>query len=129
MRNFTATNLKSVRDAQSDLRRYLKKVRTVPLKILDDERKRLGKEARAEVPYKTGKLQKSIRCSVSKSKKGATLNLSASARRGDYNYSVIQHENTKFKHPIKGKAFYLRDPFRRSVYRIKKALNSELGRP
>lgn len=125
-KGFSATSVKSVREAQERLRKYLRTIETVPYDELSKEAVKLEREAKAETPYKSGKLEDSVRATVSKSQKGATLLLRASARSKGYNYAGIQHENTSFNHPIKGKAHYLRDPYNRAVKRLKARLKKRM---
>lgn len=126
MINQSATSLKSVQDAKKRLQKFLKTVDTVPLQILEEEAKKIELQAKQETPYKTGKLERSVKVTVSKNKQRPGINISASARDKGFNYAGIQHENTHFKHPIKGKANYLRDPFNRGVRRIKRRLKQEV---
>jgi hypothetical protein len=125
--NTSATNQKSVKDAKDRLRKYLRTVETIPKEVLTAEARRVQQEAREEAPYQSGKLESSVRASVSNATHATTLNLSASARSSKgYNYAGIQHENTNFKHPIKGKANYLRDPYNRAVARIRRKIKQGL---
>lgn len=123
----SATSTKSVQDAKKQLQKFLRKLDTVPAKILQEEAQRLKAEIIAETPYDTGKLEASVRVSVAKDKKRPGLNASASARSpGGYNYAGIQHERVDFKHPVKGKAHYISDPFKRTTERIEKRMRKEL---
>lgn len=125
----SATTLSEVREAVQNLRKYLRHVEKYPKSILTKEATRLQREAKSEAPRKTGKLSRSVRASVSKSAKGATLNISASARsKSGYDYSAIQHESTKFRHKV-GKANYLIDPYNRSVSRIEAELQKRMKPP
>lgn len=127
----SATSQKSVQMAKANLSKYLKTLQTVPSKVLADEARRLEAEAKQETPYRTGKLENSVRVKVSRDVRRPGLNISASARnlKTGKNYAGEQHENTHYRHPIKGKAFYLRDPFRRATARIKTRLAKELIPP
>ena len=122
----SATSLKSVQDAKKRLTKFLKTLETKPSQILASESTRIYNEAVSETPYKTGKLQSKVYVKVSKSKTRPGLLIGASARSKGYNYAGIQHDNTNFRHPIKGKANYLKDPFERGTERIKKRLRSEV---
>lgn len=126
MAGSSATSLKSVQDARKRLTKFLNTLETVPSNILQEEADRILSEAKQETPYKTGKLEKSVYCRVSKSKNRPGLVLGASARSEGYNYAGIQHENVNFQHPVKGKAHYLRDPFNRGVRRIKRRMKQEI---
>lgn len=128
MASGSATSTQSVQMAKKRLQKFIKKLDTVPTKVLQEEAKTLKAEIIAEVPYKTGKLEKSVRVAVSRDKKRPGINASASARStSGYNYAGIQHENTKFRHPVKGKDHYISDPFNRMVDRVMSKLQSELG--
>lgn len=104
----------------------MRTLETVPTKILEEEAIKIQAEAKSETPFKTGKLEDSVRVKVSKDKRRPGLLISASARSEGYNYAGIQHENTQFKHPIKGKAHYLKDPFDRGTDRIIRRLRREV---
>lgn len=124
----SATSTKSVQAAKAQLSKFLRKLETVPTQILEDEAKILKAEIIAETPYKTGKLERSVKTSVSKSKSRPGLLASASARaRSGYNYAGIQHERTDYKHPIKGKAHFISDPFERATKRIMQRMDEELA--
>ena len=126
----SATSTQSVQDARKRLQKYLKSLDTIPTDILEEERPVLYSEIIAEVPYDTGKLEQSVRVTVAKDKKRPGLNASASARSDKgYNYAAIQHENTDFKHPVKGKAHYISDPFDRCTQRIRKKMRARLKPP
>ena len=124
--NQSATSLKNVQDAKKKLQKFLKTLDTVPVQILEQEAKKIELQAKQETPYKTGKLERSVKVRVSKNKHKPGINVSASARDQGFNYAGIQHENTNFKHPEKGKAHYLKDPFDRGVRRIKRRLKQEV---
>ena len=129
-RGSSATATKSVQDAKKQLQKYLKSLDTIPTDILEEERPILYSEIIAEVPYETGKLERSVRVTVSKDKKRPGLNASASARSDKgYNYAAIQHENTDFEHPVKGKAHYISDPFDRCTERIRQKMRKRLKPP
>lgn len=126
-RGASATSQQSVQDAKKRLTAFLKTLDTAPTDIFESEVPRLYSEIIAETPYDTGKLERSVRVSVAKDKRRPGINASASAisSRG-YNYAGIQHENTAFKHPVKGKAHFIADPFDRAVARIKRKLRRRL---
>lgn len=126
MINQSATSLKSVQDAKKQLSKFLKTLDTVPVQILEQEAKKIELEAKQETPYKTGKLERSVKARVAHDKRRPGINISASARDHGVNYAGVQHENTRFKHPIKGKAHYLKDPFDRGVKRIKRRFKQEV---
>lgn len=128
MAGSSATRTKSVQEAKKKLQKFLKELDTIPTDILAEEQPRLYSEIIAEVPYDTGKLERSVKVTVAKDKRRPGLNASASARsKGGYNYAGIQHENTEFQHPIRGKAHYISDPFDRCVLRIKNKMRKRLN--
>ena len=122
----SATKQKSVQDAIKNLTRFLKKLDTVPTAELEKSAETIKAEAIAQVPYETGKLERSIYTMVSKDKRRPGLRAGASARspRG-YDYAGIQHENTSFHHN-RGKAHYISDPFNTEVEDLKRRLREEL---
>lgn len=128
MAGFSATQSESARNAKKNLQKFLRKVQTVPTRILEEEATTLYSEIIAETPFKTGKLENSVRVSVSKSKSRPGLNASASARdpKTGYNYAGIQHEDTSFEHPVKGKDHFISDPFNRATQRIKQRVRDEV---
>lgn len=120
-KGFTATTSKSVQRARKNLTKFLKTIDTVPLDVLNEEAPRIYADEIAHTPYQSGKLENSVYCRVSKDKRRPGIVTGASARSSNgYNYAGIQHENVTFKHPVKGTAYYIRDPFNRGVRRIKR---------
>lgn len=126
MINQSATSLKSVQDAKKNLQKFLRKLDTIPTEILEQEARKIEIQAKAETPYKTGKLERSVRARVARDRWRPGINISASARSEGKNYAGIQHEATWYKHPIKGKAHYLLDPFNDGVERIKRRFEKEI---
>lgn len=126
-KGFSATTSKSVQRARKNLTKFLKTIDTVPLDVLNEEAPRIYADEIAHTPYRSGKLEDSVYCRVSNDKKCPGIVTGASARSpGGYNYAGIQHENTSFTHPIKGTAYYIRDPFNRGVKRIKCKISRRL---
>lgn len=123
----SATSQKSVKDAKKNLTKFLKTLGEVPTEELEKTASRIYEEAIAQVPYKTGKLESSIYVRVSKSKTNPGLVVGASAREHNYNYAGIQHENTSYSHPIKGKAHYLSDPFNKEVALMQRRIRRKLN--
>lgn len=123
----SATTQKSVQKAIKSLNDFLKTLDTVPTEILEEEAPKILADERASVPYKTGKLESSIYCRVSRNKRapGIVTGASAKSPKG-YDYAGIQHERTDFMHPVKGSAYYIRDPFNRGVKRIKYKMKKRL---
>ena len=124
--NQSATSLSSVQNAKKRLTKFLKTLDTVPIVVLEQEARKIELQAKLETPRDTGKLESSVKARVSRDKRRPGINISASARDQGYNYAGIQHENTHFKHQVKGKAHYLKDPFDRGVRRIKRRLRKEV---
>lgn len=123
----SATSQQSVQNAIKDLTRFIKKLDSVPARELSESASVMKAEMVAQTPYKTGKLERSVYVEVSKSRDKPGLRAGASARStSGYNYAGIQHENVDFEHPIKGKAFYIRDPFIAETAKLKERLREEL---
>lgn len=127
----SATSQKSVQDARKNLTNFLRQLDTVPIDELEKSAKRIKVEAIAKVPYKTGKLERSIYVRVSKDKKRPGIVAGASARSKDgYNYAGIQHENVNYHH-TKGQAHFISEPFnaevKRLVQRIRRRLKLKNG--
>ena len=122
----SATSTKSVQNAKKNLTKFLKTLDTVPTEELEKTAQRIKPKAIARVPYKTGKLERSIYVRVSKDKKRPGLVAGASARSKDgYNYAGIQHENTAYHH-TKGQAHFISEPFKEEVANLKKRLRRRL---
>lgn len=123
-RGASATSQQSVQDAKKRMQKFLKSLDTIPIEILKEEEPILRSEIIAEIPYKTGKLESSVRVSVSKDKNKPGINASASARSNQgYDYAGIQHENEEFKHSKSGaKAHFISDPLDRCIARIKQKM-------
>ena len=123
----SATSQQSVQNAIKDLTRFIKKLDSVPARELSESASIMKAEMIAQTPYKTGKLEQSVYVTVSKSRDKPGLRAGASAKSASgYNYAGIQHENVDFEHPIKGKAFYIRDPFIAETAKLKERLREEL---
>lgn len=127
-RGSSATKQASVQEAEKRLRKFIKTLETVPIEVLEEEAPKLYEEIIKEVPYKTGKLEKSVRVKVAKDKRRPGINASASAlSKTGYNYAGIQHENPDFKHSKStAKYHYISDPFNRCTKRIQKKLRRRL---
>lgn len=122
----SATSQKSVQNAIKGLTHFLKKLDTVPIKELENSAQIIKAGAIAQVPYKTGVLERSIYVTVSKDKQRPGLRAGASARSSNgYNYAGIQHENEEYHH-TKGKAHFISDPFQDEVENLKERLRKEL---
>lgn len=116
----SATSQKSVQEARENLRRFLKTIDSVPQEELQRSAQVIYREAVAKTPYKTGKLERSVYVRVSKDKRRGGIVAGASAKDPEtgYNYAGVQHENTHFKHPIKGQAHFISEPFNEEVQRL-----------
>ena len=127
-RGASATSQESVQDAKKRLQKFIKTLDTVPTQILNEEAPILRSEIIAEVPYKTGKLESSVKVSVARDKRRPGLNASASAiSKSGYNYAGIQHENDEFKHTKPGaKAHFISDPLNRCIDRTQEKMRSRL---
>lgn len=126
-RGASATSRQSVQDAKKTLQKFLKKLDTIPSDILAEEAETLYSEIIAEVPYKTGVLERSVKVTVARDKRRPGLNARASARsKKGYNYAGIQHEET-FHHTKQGaKDHFISDPFKRATERIKEKMQERL---
>lgn len=126
----SATSQKSVQKAIDALAKFLKSVETIPSEELEKSAQVIKANAVAEAPYKTGQLERSVYVIVSRDKRRPGLRAGASARSSSgYNYAGIQHENTHFQHPIKGKAHFIRDPFNKEVRNLKRRIRRRLQIP
>ena len=126
-RGSSATTQQSVQAAKKNLQKFLRSLERIPTEILQEEAPKLYSEVIAEVPYKTGALERSVKVRVAKDKRRPGLIASASARsKKGYNYAGIQHEE-KFHHPKVGaKDHFISDPFERATERIKTKIRKRL---
>ena len=125
-RGASATSQKSVQEARKNLTKFLKKLDTVPLEELEKSAQRIKADAIAKVPYREGKLEKSIYVRVSRDKRRPGIVAGASARSsGGYNYAGIQHENENYHH-TKGQAHFISEPFNAEVKRLKQRIRRRL---
>ena len=125
----SATSVASVQAAKKRLTKFLKTLDTVPLEELEKTAQAIKVKAIDQTPYKTGRLEQSVYVRVSRDKRRPGLVAGASARSSGYNYAGIQHENTQYHHPIKGKAHYISDPFNQEVRNLKRRLRRKLKVP
>ena len=122
----SATSQKSVQDARKNLTDFLKQLDTIPTEELEKSAQRIKTEAIAKVPYKTGKLERSIYVRVAKDKRRPGIVAGASARSKDgYSYAGIQHENENYQH-AKGQAHFISEPFNAEVKRLKQRIRRRL---
>lgn len=125
----SATSRQSVQNARKNLTKFLKTLDTVPVEEIEKSAQKIKAEAIAQTPYETGKLEDSVYVRVSRDKKRPGLVAGASAKDSGYDYSGIQHEETSYEHPIKGKAHYISDPFNKEVANLKRRLKRRLKVP
>ena len=125
----SATSVASVQAAKNRLTKFLKTLDTVPLEELEKTAQAIKVKAIDQTPYKTGKLEQSVYVRVSRDKRRPGLVAGASAKSSGYDYAGIQHENTQYRHPIKGKAHYISDPFNQEVRNLKRRLRRKLKVP
>lgn len=124
------SNIKSVDRAIRNLNKFLNSLESVPSAELDRTASQIKVKAIAQTPYRTGALERSVYVDVVKDSTQQTIIAGASAKseRG-YDYAGIQHENTTFNHPVKGKAHYISDPFKQEVYSMKRRIRRRLRKP
>lgn len=124
------SNIKSIDRAIRNLNKFLNSLESVPSEELDRTASQIKAKAIAQTPYRTGVLERSVYVDVVKDSTQQTIIAGASAKseRG-YDYAGIQHENTTFNHPIKGKAHYISDPFKQEVYNMKRRIRRRLKKP
>lgn len=124
------SSIKSVDRAIRNLNKFLNSLESVPSEELDRTASQIKAKAIAQTPYRTGVLERSVYVDVVKDSTQQTIIAGASAKseRG-YDYAGIQHENTTFNHPVKGKAHYISDPFKQEVYNMKRRIRRRLKKP
>lgn len=124
------SNIKSIDRAIRNLNKFLNSLESVPSEELDRTASQIKAKAIAQTPYRTGVLERSVYVDVVKDSTQQTIIAGASAKseRG-YDYAGIQHENTTFNHPVKGKAHYISDPFKQEVYNMKRRIRRRLRKP
>ena len=118
--------IKSFVNAQKRLRKYLKTLDTVPMHELERAATQMYPKMVAQTPYKTGKLERSVYTKVTGRGKKAMITAGASATSGTYDYAAIQHEETSYSHPVKGKAYYIRDPWNQEIRNMKRRIARKL---
>lgn len=124
------SNIKSIDRAIRNLNKFLNSLESVPSAELYRTASQIKVKAIAQTPYRTGALERSVYVDVVKDSTQQTIIAGASAKseRG-YDYAGIQHENTTFNHPVKGKAHYISDPFKQEVYNMKRRIRRRLRKP
>ena len=114
-RGGSATSRQSVQDAKKRMQKFLKSLDTIPTEILQEEVPVLTGEILAEIPYKTGKLESSVKVSVARDKRRPGIN------------AGIQHENEDFQHSKPGaKAHFISDPLNKCVDRVTDKMRKRL---
>lgn len=107
--------LESIAQAKKDLNRFIKTTDS----IQEQELNQLVSEALPEMlqktPYREGTLESGVYCRRSGSKQNKGVVAGAVAMHKGYNYAVIQHENTAYKHPVKGQAHFISEPLQKAV--------------
>lgn len=116
--------------ALKNLQKFLNDLERVPAEEITKTGERIKEKAIAQAPYSTGKLERSIVVEVTTTPGKYSIEASASAlsERG-YDYAGIQHENTEYQHPVKGKAHYIRDPFYQETENLRRRLRGRLKMP
>lgn len=124
------SNIKSIDRAIRNLNKFLNSLESVPSAELDRTASQIKAKAIAQTPYRTGALERSVYVDVVKDSTQQTIIAGASAKSEQgYDYAGIQHENTTFNHPVKGKAHYISDPFKQEVYNMKRRIRRRLRKP
>lgn len=125
----SVSQLNSIKNAKKNLTKFLKALDTVPQEELEKTAQRIYEQAIAQTPYETGKLEKSVyvRVSRSKTRPGLTAGANAFNKNTGYNYAAIQHENEDYEHPIKGKAHYIIDPFKKETALMRRRIRRRLN--
>ena len=125
----SVSQLNSIKNAKKNLTKFLKALDTVPQEELEKTAQRIYEQAIAQTPYETGKLEKSVyvRVSRSKTRPGLTAGANAFNKNTGYNYAAIQHENEDYEHPIKGKAHYIIDPFKKETALMRRRIRRKLN--
>lgn len=94
--------------------------------LFQQEADRLYPEIIAKTPLKTGRLEKSVYTKVTTKGSVVTLTAGASVKGVPYDYARIQHDSPHFHHPIKGQAYYVRNPFEACVVRLQEKLSRRI---
>lgn len=119
------SNRYGFKQARDNLGRFAKMLDSQPYQIVLEEAARAQEEAKLETPIETGKLQQSVKFTISGAR-NVSVTATASAEDHNYDYAKIQHDTVWYNHPRGGKAFYLRDPFMRMLNRIANRLDREV---
>lgn len=126
-KGFSATGTRSVQNAIAKLRRFQKDIEEIPYEEMQKSAEKIYAEAIAKVPYKTGKLERSIYVRVSQDRRRGGIVAGASAiSKNGYDYAGIQHENTSYNHPVKGQAHYISEPFEKEIRNLQRRIRRRL---
>ena len=126
MPRVSKVTVEGLADASANLTQFLRKLDSAPTQILLEEAPKIQEVARMRTPIDTGKLRESVKVRVSCDKRRPGMHAQASARKDDYDYAYIQHENDAYKHPRGGQAHFLESAFVEGVERIKRRLSEEV---
>lgn len=122
-KGYSAQNSQSVQRAVRRLQRWEQKIGWVPKQEVARAAQQMYPEIIAQVPYDTGALERS----VSVKARGLNIYAKASAKsESGEDYAGIQHDNTTFHHPVKGKAYYIKDPFNHQVTLMQRRIRRKL---
>lgn len=101
-------------------------INDIPNKTMKGIEKAMGiiyDDSQPRVPVDTGALKRSG--IVEQVDKGYKIKYHSENPKNGYNYAVIQHENTSFKHRV-GQAKYLEDAIKSNMDKIEKAIIEEV---
>lgn len=101
-------------------------INDIPNKVMSGIEKAMGiiyDSSQPLVPVDTGALKRSG--TIIKVDNGYTIKYHSENPKNGYNYAVIQHENTSFKHRV-GQAKYLEDAIKNNLDKIEDAIVKEV---
>lgn len=124
----TVSSLESVRRAIKRLENFSDSIGRVPKEEMEKTARAIRAKGVAQAPYKSGKLERSVYARVvERNKNNISIHAGANAHSPTgYNYADVQHEHPEFNHPIKGKAYYIRDPFVEETNNLKKRMRRKM---
>ena len=127
-KQITVSSLESVQRAIKRLEDFADSVGKVPAEEMEKTARAIKAKGVAQAPYKTGALERSVYARVVKrGKNNISIHAGANAYSPTgYNYASIQHEHPEFTHPVKGKAYYIRDPFVKETNNLKKRIRRKM---
>lgn len=119
-----------LKQARDSLGKFVKMFDSEPYKIMVEEAARAQEEARQETPVASGRLRASVAFYIDPSTGLKNPRVVGEAEAHDpvtnYDYAMLQHEATWFKHPNGGKDHFISDPFERMVERIDRRFTREM---